>query len=136
MPAPALLSDPAMVRATGMFDGRWLIVGGTLARDLRRFNVSTFQRFNDSTIQRPLLRSVISDGFDWTSFHRFLAQRLFIRTFRLFINVGVAAVVVAFEIGRRGFAAQIAVDALIVDVKFSCYVLGVFVRSVGHGFSR
>jgi hypothetical protein len=48
----------------------------------------------------------------------------------------VAAVVVAFEIGRGGLAAQIAVDALIVDVEFSCYVLGVFVRNVGHGFSR
>jgi hypothetical protein len=47
-----------------------------------------------------------------------------------------AAVVVAFEIGRRGFAAQIAVDALIVDVEFSRYVLSIFVRSVGHGFSR
>ena len=87
-----------------------------------------------STIQRPLLRSVIADCFDWAPFHRFLAERFFLGSLRLFINVGVAAVVVTFEIGRSGFAAQIAVDALIVDVKFSRYVLGVFVRNVSHGF--
>src|SRR5437588_10537300 len=106
-----------------------------MERSLATSDVSTIQRFNDSTIQRLLLRSVIADGFDWTSFHRFLAERLFLGSLRLFINVGVAAVVVAFEIGRGGFAAQIAVDALIVDIEFSRYVLGVFVRSVGHGFS-
>jgi hypothetical protein len=45
-----------------------------------------------------------------------------------------AAVVVPFEIGRRSFAAQIAVDALIIDIEFARYVFGVFVRDVGHGF--
>jgi hypothetical protein len=39
----------------------------------------------------------------------------------------VPAIIVPFEIRWRGFAAQIAVDALIVDVKFARYVLGVFV---------
>jgi hypothetical protein len=47
-----------------------------------------------------------------------------------------AAVIVPFEIGRRGFATQIAIDALIIDVEFARYVLGVFVRGVGHGFSQ
>jgi hypothetical protein len=46
-----------------------------------------------------------------------------------------AAVVVPFEIGGRGFTAQIAVDALIIDVKFARYVFGVFVCGIGHGFS-
>jgi hypothetical protein len=45
-----------------------------------------------------------------------------------------AAVVVPFEIGRRGFAAQIAIDALIIDIEFARYVFGVFVRNIGHGF--
>ena len=39
-----------------------------------------------------------------------------------------------FEIGRRGFAAQIAVDALIIDIEFARYVFGVFVCGIGHGF--
>jgi hypothetical protein len=46
-----------------------------------------------------------------------------------------AAVIVPFEIRGRGFAAQIAVDALVIYIEFARYVLGVFVRGVGHGFS-
>jgi hypothetical protein len=46
-----------------------------------------------------------------------------------------AAVVVSFEIRRRGFTAQIAIDALIVDIELARYVFSVFVRDVGHGFS-
>jgi hypothetical protein len=80
------------------------------------------------------LRAVVADGFHRTTFHRFFAERFFLGTFRLFVNVGVAAVVIAFEIGGRGFAAQIAVDALIIDVEFARYVFGVFVRGIGHSF--
>jgi hypothetical protein len=47
-----------------------------------------------------------------------------------------AAVIVPLKVCGRGFAAQIAVDALIVDVKFAWYIFGVFVCDVGHGFSR
>jgi hypothetical protein len=43
-----------------------------------------------------------------------------------------AAIIVSFEIGGSRFAAQIAVNALIIDVEFARYVLGVFVRRVGH----
>ncbi|HEU5245882.1 MAG TPA: hypothetical protein VFU09_02215 [Candidatus Udaeobacter sp.] len=45
-----------------------------------------------------------------------------------------APVIVPFEIGGRGFAAQVAIDALIIDVEFAWYVFGVFVRDIGHGF--
>jgi hypothetical protein len=44
-------------------------------------------------------------------------------------------VVVAFETGGCRFAAQIAVDALIVDVEWPRYVFGVFVCDVGHSFT-
>jgi len=80
------------------------------------------------------LRAVVADRFDWATFHRFFAEALFLRRLWLFIDVGMAAVVVSLEIGGRGFAAQIAVDALIIDVEFARYVLGVFVRGVGHDF--
>jgi hypothetical protein len=40
----------------------------------------------------------------------------------------VAAIIIPLEIGGGRFAAQIAIDALIIDVKFARYVLGVFVR--------
>jgi hypothetical protein len=45
-----------------------------------------------------------------------------------------AAVIVALEIGRGSLAAQIAVDALLIDIELSSYVFGVFVCSVGHSF--
>jgi hypothetical protein len=47
-----------------------------------------------------------------------------------------AAVIVPFEIGGRGLPAQIAIDALIIDVEFARYVFGVFVRGISHGFSQ
>ena len=64
--------------------------------------------------------------FDRTAFHRFFAESFFLWRLRLFIDIGMAAVIVPFEICGRGFAAQIAVDALIIDVevtgKFSAYL--------------
>jgi hypothetical protein len=45
-----------------------------------------------------------------------------------------AAVIIPLEIGGRGFTAQIAIDALVVDVEFALHVFGVFVRDIGHGF--
>jgi len=44
----------------------------------------------------------------------------------------VAAIIIAFEIRRRSLAAQIAVDTLIIDVKFARYVLGGFVLCVSN----
>jgi hypothetical protein len=41
-------------------------------------------------------------------------------------------VIVAFEIRRSGFAAKVAVDALIINVVSAGDVLGVFVCCVSH----
>ena len=78
------------------------------------------------------LRAVLPDGFNRATFHRFLAKPFFLGRLRLFINEGMAAVVVALEIGGRGLATEIAIDALIIDVKFSLDVFRIFVCSVGH----
>ncbi|HTH20535.1 MAG TPA: hypothetical protein VL912_10660 [Candidatus Udaeobacter sp.] len=43
-----------------------------------------------------------------------------------------AAVIVPLEVGGGGLAAQIAVDALIIDVESAWYVFWVFIRCVGH----
>ena len=64
------------------------------------------------------LGAIVADGFDGTTFHRFLAKTFLFRAFRLFVDVGMSAIVIAFEIGRRSFAAQVAVDALFVDIEF------------------
>ena len=80
------------------------------------------------------LGAVVADRFDRATFHRFLAESFFLGRLRLLVNVGVSAVVVALEIGGRGFAAQIAVDALFIDVEFAGCVFGIFVGDVGHNF--
>jgi hypothetical protein len=54
--------------------------------------------------------------------------------FRLFVNERVTAVFVAFEIVRRGFATEVAVNALIVHVEFAGNVFGVSVRDVCHRY--
>jgi hypothetical protein len=46
------------------------------------------------------------------------------------------AVIVALEVRGRSLAAQIAVDALFINVEFSSGVLGIFVGGVGHNFVR
>jgi len=82
---------------------------------------------------RTRAHAVVANGFDRTTFHRLLAERFFFRAFRLLVNIGMTAVVVTLEIGGRGFTAQIAVDALIIDVEFARYVFSIFVRDIGHG---
>src|SRR5205814_10730109 len=79
------------------------------------------------------LGAIIPYRFDRTAFHRFFTESFFLRRLWLFVNVGMAAVIVPFEIGGRGLAAQIAVDALIIDVEFARYVFGVFVCGISHG---
>jgi len=92
----------------------------------------------DSTVgdRRYKLRAVpvVSDRFDRATFHCFFAETFFVGRLRLLVNVRVAAVIVSFEIRGGGFATQIAVDTLIIDVEFARYVFGVFVRGVSHVF--
>src|SRR5207248_785509 len=75
---------------------------------------------------------VVSDRFDRAAFHCFLATSFFLGILRLFVNVGMPSVIVAFEIRGRRFAAEIAINALLVDVKLSGSILRIFVCRVGH----
>ena len=78
------------------------------------------------------LRPVVADGFDRAAFLGFLTTRFLLWIFRLLVNKRVAAVLVAFEIVRRGFAAQVAIDALIVDVIFSARIFRIFICYISH----
>src|ERR1700682_4613951 len=71
--------------------------------------------------------AIVADGFNRTSFHGFLAKGLLLRGGRLLKHIGVAAVVAAHEISGCGFPAQVAVNALVIAVKFSGYVFRVFI---------
>jgi hypothetical protein len=76
--------------------------------------------------------TVVADGLDRAAFLGFFALRLLFGRARLFIDKGIAAVIVAFEIVGSGFATEVAVDALVIDVEFSRDVLGVSVCGISH----
>jgi hypothetical protein len=78
--------------------------------------------------------AIVTDRFDRTAFHRFFAKSFFLWRLRLFIDIGMATVIIPLEVCGRGFAAQITVNALIIDVEFARNVLGVFVCGISHGF--
>jgi hypothetical protein len=78
------------------------------------------------------LSAVVADGFDRAAFLGFLAAGFLVGILRLLEDKGVTSVVVAFEIVGSGFAAEIAVNALIVHVKFAACVFGIFVCYVSH----
>jgi hypothetical protein len=73
----------------------------------------------------PTLRlcAVVADRFDRATFHCFLAGLVFFGILGLLHHEGKTAVGVAGEILRGSFAAQVAVDALVVHVVFARHVL-------------
>jgi hypothetical protein len=79
--------------------------------------------------------AVIADRFDGATFHGFFTLGFFLGALRLFVNEGEAAIIIALEIVGGGLAAEIAVDALVVDVKFACDVVGVSICDVSHKLS-
>ena len=78
------------------------------------------------------LTAVVADCLDRAAFLGFLATRFLVGIFRLLVDEGITAVIVPFEIVRRGFAAQIAIDALIVDEEFSARIFGIFICYISH----
>ena len=78
------------------------------------------------------LRAVAANGLDRATFHRLFAERFFLRRFRLLVYVGMPTIIVTTEVRRCGFAAKIAVDALVIDIELSIYIFGIFICGVGH----
>lgn len=73
--------------------------------------------------------------FRWlrrTAFHRLFAEGHFGFVLWLFENVRMTAVVVAGKISRRRFAAEIAVNALIIDIKRPVDVFRISIGKFGH----
>ena len=82
------------------------------------------------------LGAVVADGLDGAAFLGLVAALFLVGRGRLFIDEGIAAVLVAPEIVRSRLAAQVAVNALVVHVEFAGDILGVFVCSVSHSFNK
>ena len=83
---------------------------------------------------RTNLRAVAADCLDRATFHRLFAQGFFLGRFGLLINVGMAAVIVATEVRGSGFTAQVAVNALVIDIELSVDIFGIFICGVSHFF--
>jgi hypothetical protein len=85
---------------------------------------------------RERLRAVVADGFYRTTFHGLLALALFVVVFWLFEDERIPAVFVALEVVRGGLSAQVAVDALIVDVILAASVIRILIVDVSHRISE
>jgi hypothetical protein len=85
-----------------------------------------------AAISAPSRSAVVADGFDGAALLGLLALGFLLRRAGLFAHERKAAVVVALEIVRRGFAAKVAVNALVINVILARHVVGIFVRYVSH----
>jgi len=97
------------------------------------FTDSTWARLPFHGEWRDLLVAVVADGFDRAAFEGFHALSRFLFVLRLLENVGISLVVGSLEVVRCGFAAQVAVDALTVDVELAAGVFCVFIFAICHG---
>jgi hypothetical protein len=86
--------------------------------------------------EMPGLLAVVADRLNWAAFHRFLTKGSFRIVLGLLVEVAVTAVVVTLEVCRCGFAAEVAIDALVIDVEFAGYVFRIFVRLISHRNGR
>ncbi len=78
------------------------------------------------------LLPVVADCLNRAAFLGFLAARFFFGGFRLLEDIAEATVFIALEIVRRGFAAQIAINALVVYVIFSRNIFRIFICNISH----
>ena len=79
-----------------------------------------------------LVRTVIADGFHRAAFHSFLTQGFFLFILRLFVEIGIAAIIVPSEVLRSRLATQVTINALSVAVVFAWCVVFVFIFFSRH----
>src|SRR3982074_1112018 len=93
-------------------------VGRRIARVLlvRPFAALVWQAVHCHLVRSHSAFAIVADCFNRTSFHGFLTKRLLLRGGRLLKHIGVAALVAAHEISGSGFPAQLAVNALVIEV--------------------
>ena len=89
----------------------------------------------DKLADQPRLNrgsAVVANGLDRAAFHGLFAGGFFFGCGRLLHHVRISAVIPSGVILRSGFAAQVAVDALVVHEVFAWDVLGLPVSNVSH----
>ena len=78
------------------------------------------------------LSSIVTNGFDWTSFHGSFRAGFFLRSRGLLVNIRVAVFVIPGEIIWRFGAACVAINALVVDEKLAGDVVSPLLLSICH----
>ena len=96
--------------------------------------LATYQKRGSGLDQLPSV-TIIADSLDRAAFFGLFAAGFLLRAFRLFVNQGITAVVVSLEIIGSSLAAQIAVDALVIDIILACDVLRISICHVSHKIS-
>ena len=76
--------------------------------------------------------AVFADGLDRAAFHGLLAEVPFLFVFRLLVDVGIPFVLFTPEILGRGLPAEVAVDALGIDIELAGNVLRGLVFAIGQ----
>ena len=76
--------------------------------------------------------TIVPYGLRRTSFNPLLAKSVLLWGRRLPIDVRMTSLIVAANVVRGGFAAKIAISALVIDVEFTGNILGIAVDEVGH----
>jgi hypothetical protein len=76
--------------------------------------------------------AILTNRFDWTNGHCFLASRALRFIFRLLADIGIRVLERAREVPGTSVAADIAIDAGGVDIERAVNVLFNFVVSIGH----
>ena len=82
------------------------------------------------------LGAVVADSLNRAAFEGFLTESDIIFSRRLLVDERVTSIVVAREEIRRGFAAEIAVNTLLIDVELTCYICFPLVVFVCHSSLR
>lgn len=78
--------------------------------------------------------SIVANGFDRATLYGRYHELDFFLCFRLPGNVRIAACLIPREQSGRRLAAEVAIDALIIDVVFSRDVFRIFILPIGHKF--
>ena len=78
------------------------------------------------------LFAVVADGLDGAAFHGLGTLGYFFLGSGLLYDKGVTTFIAALKEGRSGFAAEVAVDALLVDIEFAGDVAGPLFSFVCH----
>ena len=76
--------------------------------------------------------AVVADRLHRATLEGFLAERLLLGSLGLLVDIAVPAVVVALEVCGGRLAAEVAIDALVIDEELPCHIVAVFVCCVSH----